>query len=369
MSERTNYILQVLEKIGAPLMGAITDAAPADDPTAEAQTMAALLGKTVQASIDLGYTLETSAGQALDDSLRVALTALASPLVAGQYRRRASLPDDAALKKITSSLQAVLTFSENFAPNAENVVRLKDLEARGQLADQSQTLVQYVQAFIPVVEAIASFSFGQPEQKLITEVSDRLSKKSVEMRETLLPNLSEESEQKRAELGILKALALVYSAAHRAETDKAIKNGDEARMAGLSMEPVWRAFDLRATMLEALTGTMVPTSQGTSSKAPAAPAAAAPVQAAPPPIFTAPPAAPPPAAPPAAPPAGANPLSMFAKKDAEGAPPPPPVAPPPAAPPPEAQQPPPLPESPPPAAPPSSEGQGGGPMAFFKKSE
>jgi hypothetical protein len=406
---RTAYILQVLEKIGAPLMGAITDGSTPDDPTNEAQIMAALLSKTVQASIELGNTIETDPLRALDDSVRVTLAALASTLVAGQYRRRAQIPDDLSLKKITSSLQAVLSFSENFAPNPENAARLRDLEAKGQPSDPTQTQIQYVQAFIPVVEAIAAFPFGQPEQKLLVEVSNRLIKKSIEMREILLPGMVDEGEQKRAELGFLRALAVIYSAAHRAETDKALRSGDDARMAGLSMQPVWAAFELRAAMLEALSGTIVPLGKGGSSaRNPAAPQANAPeTPPAPPPIFQAPPQQPPqPATPPifqappaeqapvqpAAPPifqappqqaqqqpAGANPMSMFAKKPDDGAapPPPPPQAPPIfQAPPPETPpyQPP---SQQPPAAQPTEEktqsesgdGGGGNPMSFFKKSE
>ncbi|MEZ5815349.1 MAG: hypothetical protein R3E13_11625 [Alphaproteobacteria bacterium] len=426
MDQRAAYLLQILETIGSPLMGAIT-AASHDNLQNDARSMAALLAKTVEASIELGNIMEINPAEAQDDTLRVALAGLAGKLVAGQYSKRGQIPESVELKKITGALQAVLTFSDNFTPTPETVERLKNLEASGQSVDAYQTQIQYMQAFIPVTEAIAAFPFGQPEAKLVMDVSERLVKKSVELRETLLPGISDEAAQKRAELGLLRGLATLYSVCHKAETDKVMNMDAEAQNGTLSIEPVWSAFELRAAMLEALAAKMAPgrganvASSGGGGVAPAAapteqapqtPApAAAPVEqtaplapAQPPPAAETapaappvqpetavgtPPPAPPAAAPPAAPPTqaqqGANPMAMFAKpkEGAETAPPPAAAAPvpPPAETPPAAQAPvtPPAdPPVPPPAAPPAPQpdqqsggesGQGGGPMSFFKKKE
>ena len=69
--KKADFLLHILEAIGAPLMSAITDAAPAgqDNPQNEAQTMAALLGKTVEASIDLGNIMQINPAEAQDDTL------------------------------------------------------------------------------------------------------------------------------------------------------------------------------------------------------------------------------------------------------------------------------------------------------------
>ncbi|MCC6597865.1 MAG: hypothetical protein IT559_03660 [Alphaproteobacteria bacterium] len=374
MNQHAAYLIQILEKIGAPLMSAIIQAAPNEETATpqEAQTIAALLAKTVQASIDLGNVMEINPADSMDDSLRVALAALAGPIVAGQYRRRGQIPEDAALKRITGALQAVLSFSENFAPSAESAERLSELKARGQYASPTQTQVQYVQAFIPVVEAIAEFPFGQAEQKLLMEVSDRLVKKSVELRETLLPTLNEEGEQKRAELGLLQALADTYSAAHRAETAKVMAAGEAGRAHDISMSAVWKNFDTRAAMLEALTGALglsgkktvtgggggqAPAQTTTRAQAPpATPLAAAPAQ-------TPPPVSPQPAAPPqaAAPATAQNPMSMFSKPKEGSATDAPPAAPSPTTPPPS--------ESPPQNSAEEETPAKPAPMSFFKKSE
>ena len=401
-NSKADYLLHILQTIGAPLMSAITDVTPADqdNPQNEATIMATLLGKTVEASIDLGQIMQIDPAQAQDDTLRVALAGLAGPLVAGEYTNRKRVPESPEIKKITTALQAVLTFSDNFTPTPETVERLKNLEANGQAADSYQIQIQYMQAFIPVVEAIAQFPFGQAEAKLIMDVSDRIVKKSVELREALLPNENDEGVQKLVELGFVKALGQLYSACHMAETEK-FTNTDQDAQTAISIDPVWKAFDMRVAMLEALAAKMVPagaTAQagGSSGGGPAvaATATAAPVTppATPPPPAEATPAAPPvqpppaqtqppvqppaqpvapppaetppPAAPPTQPPttpptdqggasAGGNPMSMFAKKPEGGQPAasPPPAAPPPAAPPPQTAETPPAapPVQPPPA--------------------
>ncbi len=412
MDQRAAYLLQILETIGSPLMSAIVSAAPASDGPpdgqSDAQTMAALLAKTVEGSIELGNIMDINPAEAQDDTLRVALAGLAGPLIAGQYEKRGQIPESPNIKNITGALQAALTFSDNFAPTPETVERLKNLQASGQVADTYQTQIQYMQAFIPVIEAIAAFPFGQAEAKLIMDVSERLVKRSVELREALLPNIDDEAAQKRIELGFLRALAQLYSACHKGETEKVLGMDAEARTDTLSMEPVWNAFDLRAAMLEALAVKMAPEGQGSSSgggQAPNIPVTAPPVAVEPPPAapINTPPvqaeSVPPPPPPQEPPPAqaqqqGANPMSMFAKPKAEAdeTPPAAPAAAPtesPAATPPPQEQPPaePVQESPPPppaippeqppAAPPvetnqqngEQSGSSGSPMSFFKKDE
>ncbi|MCB9982863.1 MAG: hypothetical protein H6861_04190 [Rhodospirillales bacterium] len=368
-------------------MSAIAAAQPVDQVAgapSEAQAMAGLLGKTVEASIELGNIMDINPAEAQDDTLRVALAGLAAPLVAGQYAQHGRVPESADLKKISGALQAVLTFSDNFTPTPETVARLKSLEAEGQIVDPYQTQIQYMQAFIPVIEAISAFPFGQAEAKLIMDVSTRLVKRAVELRETLLPGIDDEAIQKRTELGLLHALAALYSSCHKAETEKVLKMDEAARAAGLSMEPVWKAFEIRSAMLEALAARIAPASAGTTGGGRKVPVAA-PVQQAPEPVQTPPPAQPQapaepppvqqqaPVEPPAqSPVASQSPMSMFAKPKEGGETAPPAAAPPPQ---PPAEQPPlqPPPAQPQTQSPPvdSQGGQnaGGGPMSFFKKKD
>ncbi len=373
MNQRTAYLLQLLEKLGTPLMQAIVEspAGPVGDAPLEqdAQTMAVLLGKTVQASIDLGHVMEMDSAQAMTDSLRVALTALVGPIIAGQYKKRGQMPDEAVVKRMVLALQAVLAFAENFTPDPQSVQRLRDLPAEGQAVDHSQTQIQYVQAFVPVVEAVSVFSFGQPEQKILMEISNRLVRKAVELRESLCAEVTDENRQKQIELAFLKNLAGLYGASHRHETEKMTGQNTETGKHESSMESVWKMFDLRVAMLETLMASFVPAVAGKGGATAGGPAPAevmlssgpvvpspiiqqapvvtplAPVQASPLSMFSknpegpagavenSVPSVPSPVSPPVSPPAqntgvsaasaggGGSPLSMFAKPKVEGGPP------------------------------------------------
>ena len=111
MTRQSDYLLQILENIGTPLMLAILQARAAAgfrpageeaDLQQDAQRMAELLAKTVQTGMDIGDALElAAAGQS--DSLRVALTALGSRFIGAHYGAAAKMPSDSDLKKIAAA--------------------------------------------------------------------------------------------------------------------------------------------------------------------------------------------------------------------------------------------------------------------------
>ena len=429
MNQRAQYLIQILDKIGAPLLGA---AERGGDDADTAQIVASLLGKVVETSISMNQALDLDAADAQDDSLRVALAALAGDIVADQYKQKGKVPEAADLTRIQSAISAVLTFGDNFTLSSDHVERLSKMKADGAVVDTHQINIQYVNALIPVINAVGAFPFGQPEQKLIMDVSDRLVKRTAEMRETLLPGLSGDDE-KLAELAILRATASVYAACHEAETQR--MSGADAPDT-VSIDPVWKAFESRTAMLEAVVKNIMPDNAATQASVAAAAVVTDPTPASPPvqetPPAAAPPAentqadtsqkpaifggetkeqqattpAPPPASPaeepPAPPPAqeqppappqesadtgGASPMGFFAKpKDGEDTPPAddnvspplaqpetPPATPEPPPIPPAEQPPAPPPAQEPPAVPPSEESddsseggdKGGNPMSFF----
>jgi len=352
MNQRAQYLIQILDKIGAPLLGA---AARGNDDTDTAQVVASLLGKVVEASISMNQALDLDAADAQDDSLRVALAALAGDIVADQYKQKGKLPEAADLTRIQSAMSAVLTFGDNFTLSPDHVERLSKMKADGGIVDAHQINIQYVNALIPVINAVGAFPFGQPEQKLIMDVSDRLVKRTAEMRETLLPGLSGDDE-KLAELAILRATASVYASCHEAETQR-LTGSDSDAPDSLSIDPVWKAFESRTAMLEAVVKNIMPA--GAATKASIAPAvAAAPVLAAAESSATPPP---PPAAESGAPEDAPQKPAIFGGGESET--PTPPVA---AEPPPQ-----PPPQEAPPAAPAPTEeaasSGGAGPMGFFAK--
>lgn len=363
MDKRADYLIQVLEQIGSPLMSSIIATSDNGDAQSDAQTMASLLGKTVELGISMANMADLSSIE--NDSVRVALTGLASPLIAEMHAKNQHTPSDNDLKRVASALQAVLTFSENFTPDQDNTERLKALSASGSGADAHQITVQYMHAFLPAVNAVAAFPFGQPEQKLIMDVSSRLTAKASAMREALLGDVSDQ-QREAVDLAILKSLVDVYAKCHEAETKKLSAAGDEGQDSAAALQNVWKSFDIRAAMLEALAASLIPggsASQSASTESPApAQETVSPVEA---------PAEPAPAQPveeskteaAATPPSG-NPMSMFAKPKTDETP---------------AQSSPAAQDSEPSNTPSEADddssgdtggdSSGGGPMSFFKKSD
>ena len=376
MNQRAEYLIQVFEQIGSPLMRSILRTSEQDDPTQDAQKMAELLGKSVALSISMANMAELSSEGS--DAVRVALAALACPLIGEMYNQNKQTPTDNDLNRITSALQAVLTFSENFTPEDDNTKRLKNLEARGVGSDAHQMSIQYMQAFVPAVSVIGAFSFGQPEQKLIMEVSARVTVKASNIRKAILGDVAED-EEKIIDLAILKSLVEIYAECHNTQTQRlsAMNEQDQAadsQGTQSALKTVWETFDTRAAMLETLAKSLLPSGAGAGenngSIAPKTAIEEAPVTSAPeasataPPVETAPSAPAQPAENEDKPAPAGNPMSMFAKpknmEDAE-VPTEAPSAPPPTA---ATETPAPAPEDAP-----AKSATGGGPMSFFKKPE
>lgn len=318
MNPQLSLRLQVLEKIGAPLMAAILAAANNDGPEKDAQTMAALLARSVQAGVALSQILET-APAAGGDALRLALTALAAPLLADHFRRQGSAPGDAEISRLTSTLQTVIPFAENF-PAAQAV------------SSPDSHPLALLQIFVPVAAAIQKFSFGQPETKLLSEVAQKLVARAGMMRADLL---NAAATTPGAEHAILRALADLYCAAHQEQTARMTAQGTDNRSAPeAGLLDVWKNFEIGADMIQAMAETLIPglregggekSGGGSGGQKPASDSAQARAE----------------------PPTG-SPMSLFAKKPGSNPP---------------AQDPPSQNSSPPPA----SNGNPGSPMSFFKK--
>ncbi|MGQ0527164.1 MAG: hypothetical protein ACT4OY_03920 [Alphaproteobacteria bacterium] len=342
MNAKSQYLIQVLEKIGLPLLSSIVEvsAGAPDNPVAEdAQRMAELLARTTQASLEISSVI-SPINATQNDAFRLALAALAAPVIADHYRYDRQVPGDADIKKITAALQTVVTFADNFEAELDNAKALQGLEGA---ADSTQTALHQIMAFTPVINEVSSFSFGMNEPKLISDIVLRLVEKSLSMSAQWFSGEDEPARKKNA-LDILKCLARIYASCHMAETARLQTAG--ASDGGL--ETVWKNFDLRAALLEALASSLL----GSSTSASSASRAPEPETVAAPPThsggatnplsgFAKKPAMETPPAPESS--GGASPLGMFAKKPAGDTPPPPPSQ-----------------------APEKPQGQPGNPMGFFK---
>lgn len=336
---RSQFLIQVLERLASPLVAAISEVSVRNmmlaDPSQpgamrpEAEQVASLLTKSTQMSIGLANLVDFNLPENEADSMRLALTSLSSPLIANLYRLSGRVPNDAELDRIMAAMNSVITYSDHFTTAGDASARLQHIDTDFFPVDQHQIALQYMNVLLPAVNSIMAYSFGQPEKKLVQDVTERLVREAKLFREKMFPGL-DEKESARSELAVLRMAALIYSQCHFAEMAKLMATEEQARQ-GLApaMNTLWQAFGLRLQMLEVVAEVLVPGGKkqtvATSSSSGRAPEVEKPIEQMPKetPIAAQQeiPSAPPPvAAPPAdqpaqsAPQAGGNPMSFFAKK-------------------------------------------------------
>lgn len=337
MDLRSAYRLQLMEKIGAPLLAALPGGM---DGEKAAETVAALIGKSIEAGLSLSQAMKLSDDDGDIDSIRLSLAALTAPLLARAYKDSGKMPDEAALATLTKGLEAALVFSENFTAAIDHTARLKSLHEPLPMIDTAQISLLTLSALAPAVQAVQQFSFGQSGPVLIKDIAARLEGVAAQLAASADGS---EGDQAFARLMLLRALAEMYAACHMRQVS-AHEGEAEPDIAS-----VWAAFEEQAAMLLALSGAAVPGGEvAADTTAPAAPDPQTP------PLQSASPAAP------------ASPMGFFKKGGESEAPP--------AESGPESGPTPDLDNSSPPAADPSpapasappTSKEGANPMSFFK---
>lgn len=309
--------VQVLEKLGVPLIAAAGGGIVATEGPQIAEKLAGLLGKAIQSALALGKAMDLPDADPQADSVKLALAAISASLIANHYRQTGKIPDDNEAKRLTGALETILSYGDNFLPAA---ARLKGIEHGAYPVDDNQISVQSINALVPVINAVAAFPFGRPERSLAQEISQRIGMRATAMRKTLAPSVTDESTIKLMELGLLRGLSALYVTCHEAGKTKVLAMNDAERAAAaqqngglLPMDPVWQTFESQAAMLEMLGASAM---QGPPAAAGNGDARAAPAQQ----PQTAPPAQAPPTPPPpqaAIPPVAAsadqphNPMAFF----------------------------------------------------------
>lgn len=246
MTQDPQFTVQLLEKIGGPLVAAINNLLPEGENTEieAAKIMAQLLGQTTQVSTALYNMLEIKEDDKQADSTRLALAAMVSPLIAESYSHRKQLPTEDSINRIIKSLEALVSFGENFSPAADRQSRLQTIGQDVVLFDKEQASLIMLQAMVPVINAVEEFSFGQGKVKLLQDIVARLEGSSAQISQKIGEG------DKLKELIVFKTLAAFYASCHLAETQRASSANDIE----LSLDSVWEAFESKVAMIEALMG-------------------------------------------------------------------------------------------------------------------
>ena len=269
MDTKSAFLLQVLEKLAAPMVAAISEVsvrqALIPDPSQpnamrpEAEQVAGLLTKSTQLSIGLSGLMEMKQAEDEADSIRLALTSLASPLMSNIYRLAGRAPTDAEIQRISEAMGAVVSYSDGYRAASDVNVRMAQIEADFFPSDDAQVSLLYMSALLPVVNSIMAYSFGQPEKKLVQEVTERLVRESKFLRAKMFPEIPEGQLSAKADLALLRMAGLIYSQCHFAEMAKLMATEDQVRQGmAPTMTALWQSFILRMQMLEILGDALIP---------------------------------------------------------------------------------------------------------------
>lgn len=116
-----------------------------------------------------------------------------------------------------------------------------------------------LEALVPVVNAIAQYSFGRAEHVLLAQISERLLKTADQVTRSLAPAGCTPRDWRLLCWGVLQAAGYLYSDCHFTEADRLLYMDKDERDSYFrehdQMPPltfVWQAFDQRMAMLAAL---------------------------------------------------------------------------------------------------------------------
>lgn len=252
MNTKSQFTLQVFEKIGTPLFASVNEVAARGIMTGQvkdmpsdieiAETVAKLLTSLTQSGTKLSEKIGLTNTDPDSDDLQIAMAGILSPIIANLYQVSGHPPKEPDLDRVLSSFDTVASFSENFTSTKEGAETLNNLSSNTQ---QNKTL-RYTMAMVPLVNSVAAFSFGEDPDKLLKKISERLTKTAKEIAETI-------TEKPVDEIAILNGLVTIYSQCHFSEMARIMSMTDEQRQGNtVTVDSVWSMVDQRIDMLKIL---------------------------------------------------------------------------------------------------------------------
>ncbi len=248
----------------------------------EAERIASLLKSAAEMGFALSHQMDLRMLDAsAADGVRLTLATLAAPLVANLYRVNGRTPATHDIDRMVAAMQAVTLFADNYNAAADANVRLQNIDEDFAPADSAQVQLMTLSALMPAINAVCTFSFGQPEKNLLAQVTERLHATARGLRSTFFGGLSER-DALRAEITLLRVAANLYSQVHFTEMSKLMFLEDAERdQVDLSarLQDLWGIVDQRLAMLSVLADALAgksgvqTTGQTSGGQQPAVPAA------------------------------------------------------------------------------------------------
>jgi hypothetical protein len=241
-----NVITPLLQVIAEAHRAAKTEEPPS--PEQEAETLGGLVDSTLALAEATSAAINQNR-EPMDSATRWAIVSAATHNVAARFRATgAPMPAEEA----NNLVQAVFDTKEKFqsqsiapgenVPNTLGMFRAKMLEA-----------------LVPVVNAVAQYSFGRAEHLMLAQVSERILKTADQVTRGLAPAGCTPKDWRLLCWSVLQAAGFLYSDCHFAEADRLLYMEKDERDNYFrehdNIPPltfVWQAFDQRMAMLATL---------------------------------------------------------------------------------------------------------------------
>lgn len=216
------------------------------------QERAAMFEELVESTVMLSQKLAeeiTQQQQDLDNAARWGLASAAAQVVAAAFKTsgEAMTAEDAdVLVSLVTQLQD--RFKGQIPANSS-----------GALSSVAMFRAKMMEAFVPVIGAVAQYAFGRGEHELLAEVSERLVKMADQVTRTLAAPGSTPEQWRLLCWNVLRAAGQIYTESHYAEADRILYMNPQERSIYLAqhgqmvpMTQVWQAFNQRMAMLATL---------------------------------------------------------------------------------------------------------------------
>jgi hypothetical protein len=248
---RMQTLLTAFRQLGLPLLQAASEAQNKDGKEPRplnVETLGSLVDSTVMLSQKLAAQIGASEDQ-VDAWVRWALAGAAAQVAGSFYKTSGRLMTEeeaghiaAIAVDLQSKFKAQIPAGQENLPNTVATFRAKMLEA-----------------MVPVVGAVAQYSFGRSEHALLAEVAEKLVKTADQVTRALAPTGASPEEWRLLCWNVLKAAGQVYTESHFAEADRLLYMEADERAAYFAqhgqivpMQQVWQAFNQRMAMLATL---------------------------------------------------------------------------------------------------------------------
>ncbi len=263
--------LLAFQRIGAPILSAIADWRYVDpDSVPEARTeeddarlFAQMLDSTVTVANNAAEAMGAADGPE-DDWMRWSLASALSNIVTAHFRATGRVLSVDDSERVVGAIDYGGTRVESF--------QLADERGRDRAIRSLR--IRIVDAMAPVVGAVARFSFGRDAHGLVVQVTDTILSYAAEVTDRLAPASWSDEEWASMYKGVLHAACDLYADCHYAEMDRLLDMTPQERSQyvrqhemDVPMEPVWKAFETRLSMLTTVVENLDLPDDGESSSA------------------------------------------------------------------------------------------------------